>query len=249
MRASLPKDPNPYEVLLRNLPEKLTKTTMMGVMLEQAKLDAGVVGIDSRPGGKALIKLSSLAWARLCMNHFHGREWGGSSGPVTALYVRTVKRTPSKSADVQPAAAPLPKILEDVELATPAPKSLSAEAPVFVPTALSRLSAKAASSASTAVRIFSGPKSLSAEAPVFVPRALSRLSAEALEFVPVPVKMKAAKAIGGTAESRERDRFSRSGGFFSDSSTEAGRVSHISADASDSDSECCKEVPSVALRA
>lgn len=111
-------EPEKFQVLLQNLPTMMLNECMLRVMLDQAKL-IDVVDMKYRPNGKALITFGTYASLVQCISHFEGRQWGAASRgvPISATYVRLVKmkQTP-------------------VVTALPAPmKSLSADAPTFVP--------------------------------------------------------------------------------------------------------------------
>jgi len=133
-------DEGTFQVLVRGLPDLLVNNPeFIWAMFEQAHLDDGVVGYDTRPGGKLLVKLQSLDWVRYCINHFQGREWAGEDNVVSALYVRTIKRqdivayrnfsevVEQRPKDLSPEAA------EFVPSAPIISSKLSVEAPVFKP--------------------------------------------------------------------------------------------------------------------
>jgi len=107
----------PFQVLLRGLPEQMTNEVMIRAMLDQANIEDGVLGVDTRPGGKVLVKFAEIHLVRQCIRHFHGRVWG-SGEPVSALYVKTVKRSDDANT---------------VQCGPPASANLSAEATAFVP--------------------------------------------------------------------------------------------------------------------
>jgi hypothetical protein len=117
---SMPIPQRGYQVLLRDLSESMAQEPMLRAMLEQAGLDDDVMRLDFRPMGKALMEFRSLASVHQCISHFHDRPWGNAGARISALFVRTVKG----------ACAPI----EKTTCAT-ATKALSADAPVFVPSA------------------------------------------------------------------------------------------------------------------
>jgi len=127
--ANLPApEPETYKVLLQNLPEAMLKECMLRAMLEQAKL-GDVKHLAFRSNGKALITFATPASVRQCISHFHGRQWGGSNVPVTAMYVRLADsaKTPSLNAVLQK------PMSVDAPAFVPGSKNLCADAPVFVP--------------------------------------------------------------------------------------------------------------------
>jgi len=112
-------EPQQFKVLLQNLPETMLKECMLQVMLEQAKLN-DATDFAFRANGKALITFSTYASVCKCITHFDGRKWGNSSMPVSATYVRTVKSGQKQNENDN---AP-----QETKL-----RSMSADAPVFVP--------------------------------------------------------------------------------------------------------------------
>lgn len=147
-------EPQNYKVLLSNLPEAMLNDCMVRAMLEQAKLQ-DMEALAFRKGGKCLVTFSTYASAHHCVKHVDGRKWGNSAVPVSALYVRTVKRSAGDKV--------LQKSSADADAPVSVPAcSLSAEAPEFVPFATK----------------------MSADAPAFNPDAPA-FNPEAPEFQPM----------------------------------------------------------------
>jgi hypothetical protein len=105
--------PRVYKVLLQNLPEPLVKECMLRVMLEQFGL-ADIVDMDFQDNSRAVISFGSYNSVLHCINHFSGSIWNQSHAPVIARFVRTVEPTDKTG------------LLANT-------KTLSAEAPTFVP--------------------------------------------------------------------------------------------------------------------
>jgi hypothetical protein len=144
-------EPQTYKALLRDLPEAMLKECMLRAMLEQAKL-RDIVDLAIRPNGKALVTFSSFESMHCCIVHFHGRQWGNSTVPVTAIYVRTVKRN-----DAPPMQEAKP-MSADAPVFVPTACTFSVDAPVFVPGAdkFQEQRDRSCSSASTDVGLLSG---------------------------------------------------------------------------------------------
>jgi len=144
-------EPQTYKVLLRDLPEAMLKECMLRAMLEQAKL-RDIVDLAFRPNGKALVTFSSYESMHCCIAHFHGRQWANSTVPVTAIYVRTVKRN-----DAPPMQEAKP-MSADAPVFVPSACTFSVDAPVFVPGAdkFQEQRDRSCSSASTDVGLLSG---------------------------------------------------------------------------------------------
>merc|ERR1712187_687127 len=86
----------------------------ISAVLKDGSLEESLTGICIRPRRKALVAFSIHSEAMRCIAYFHGQCIGGAETPISAIYVRTVKKDtafPSK----QPAG------------------SLSGDAPPFVP--------------------------------------------------------------------------------------------------------------------
>jgi hypothetical protein len=144
-------EPQTYKALLRDLPEAMLKECMLRAMLEQAKL-RDIVDLAFRPNGKALVTFSSYESLHCCIAHFHGRQWANSTVPVTAIYVRTVKRN-----DAPPMQEAKP-MSADAPVFVPTACTFSVDAPVFVPGAdkFQEQRDRSCSSASTDVGLLSG---------------------------------------------------------------------------------------------
>lgn len=160
-----------YHVLLAGVPEAMTHELMLRPVLDQANLEEGVVSFSTRPGGKVLLAFDSFDWVQPCILHFNRCHWAGSQkSNIHARYVYPVDA--AEDAATESPAVELKK-----------QRTLSAEAPVFAPSA-SMLSATA--------RVFA-PSMLSGNAPVFAPSA-SMLSADAAVFSPSRMRVLSASA-------------------------------------------------------
>jgi len=110
-----------YKVLLQNMPDAMLKECMLRAMLEQGNLK-DVTNLVFRANGKVLITFASYASVHKCINHFHGRQWGGVV-PVSASYVFVASAKERQAA----AASKAPS------MAAVKAKSFNINAPVFVP--------------------------------------------------------------------------------------------------------------------
>jgi len=112
-------EPERFQVLLQNLPQMMLNDTFLRAMLDQAMLK-DVVEMIYRQNGKAIVTFGTYESMCLCIEHLHGRQWGGMPKvAITATYVRLVKTPTSTQTDVQKPPT--------------STKLLSADAPSFVP--------------------------------------------------------------------------------------------------------------------
>jgi len=131
-------EPESFQTLLQGLPEAMSNECMLRAMLEQAKL-TDVVQLAFRANGKALITFSTYPSVCQCINHFHGRQWGNSKVPVTAIYVKLMPKTETSAVKAVPKSeAPMKRMSAEAAVFVPtfvAPTALSTNAPSFTPSA------------------------------------------------------------------------------------------------------------------
>jgi hypothetical protein len=110
------------EVVIKGLPKALCTDAFLETMLEQAGLESDVIESRCFPG-HARVGFHQKHAAKRCIDHFSGRQWGGSSAE---LVVATLVEAPAKVGNVaampgllrNPSAlvrgAPLEMVPEDV---------------------------------------------------------------------------------------------------------------------------------------
>jgi len=127
-----------FQALVQGLPEAMSNECMLRAMLDQARLQ-DVMHLAFRPNGKALITFSTYASVCQCIKHFNGRQWGASKVPVTATYVKLMKKTQTPVVNEMPQQeAPVKALSADAAIFVPgffAPTTFSTNAPSFVPSA------------------------------------------------------------------------------------------------------------------
>jgi len=131
---SSPPESNEYKVFLQNMPESMLKESFLRAMLDQANL-SDITKLAFRPNGKVLITFTSYASVHKCVNHFHGRKWGNSSLPVSAVYVYSAPQHETQKRQPEAAAKQAPWLKINAPAFVPGSfsKMLSANAPAFVP--------------------------------------------------------------------------------------------------------------------
>jgi len=99
----------------------------MSTMLEQAKLDEGILSFIVPSSSTALITFQSSTWADRCIQHFNGRKWGNSD--VSALLVHPEEIDMTSMAGLSCPPFKMVALSADAPIFVPA-KTLSATAPV-----------------------------------------------------------------------------------------------------------------------
>jgi hypothetical protein len=97
---------------------------VIAALLKAAGLEDGLRALALRSTGKVLLTFSSIELVDECIRYFHDPEWREAGFPLSALYVKTMKRSPV----LEPKIAPEPKSSSNAS-----DFSFDAKSPVFEP--------------------------------------------------------------------------------------------------------------------
>eukprot|EP00747_Dinoflagellata_sp_TGD_P184364 gnl/TRDRNA2_/TRDRNA2_39919_c1_seq1.p1 gnl/TRDRNA2_/TRDRNA2_39919_c1~~gnl/TRDRNA2_/TRDRNA2_39919_c1_seq1.p1 ORF type:complete len:229 (-),score=37.26 gnl/TRDRNA2_/TRDRNA2_39919_c1_seq1:300-986(-) len=99
-----------YQVLLCGLPQPMTHPVVIRKMMEQAKLTAGILYVNTffdDVDNSVLVTFSNSAWAKKCTEYFDGR-WAHAGLTVSAIIVGIVPSTKTSMPARMPITLPKP---------------------------------------------------------------------------------------------------------------------------------------------
>jgi len=99
--TNMPSSERPQTaIMIQGLPNMLCNDTCFEATLQQAGFQGSVVHWSTKPGkpcGEAIIWLSDIEGAQLCVAHFQGRKWDNASGTVVRAWRVDAESVPSIS--------------------------------------------------------------------------------------------------------------------------------------------------------
>jgi len=88
--TNMPSPGRPQQaIMIQGLPNMLCNDTCFEATIQQAGFQASVVHFSTKPGkpcGEAIVWLSDIEGAQLCVAHFQGRKWDNASGTVVRAW-------------------------------------------------------------------------------------------------------------------------------------------------------------------